>query len=94
MRSRTAARGPGGNCLFDLVPSVVGFPGYSCHGPRHLAGAALAEAGATVDEINEIMSLLGHTTQEMVRLYVQQANRKIIAKNAMKKWEQATNERG
>jgi hypothetical protein len=30
----------------------------------------------------------------MARLYVQQANRKVMAKNAMKKWEQAGNESG
>jgi integrase len=74
--------------MISIACAEVGFPGYSCHGLRHLAGAALAEAGATVDEI---MSMLGHTMQEMTRLYVQQANRKIMAKNAMKKWEQATN---
>jgi integrase len=66
-------------------------PGYSCHGLRHLAGAALAEAGATIDEI---MSVLGHTTHEMARLYVQQANRKLMAKHAISKWEQASNESG
>jgi hypothetical protein len=40
------------------------------------------------------MSVFGHTTQEVVRLYVQPANRKIMAKSAMKKWDQATNESG
>jgi integrase len=64
--------------MISIACAAVGFPGYSCHGLRHLAGAALAEAGATVDEI----SVLGHTTQEMARLYVQQANRNIMAKNA------------
>jgi len=35
---------------------------------------------------------VGHSMQEMACLYVQQAHRKIMAKNAMKKWEPATNE--
>jgi integrase len=65
----------------------LGFPGYSPHGLRHLAGAALAEAGATIDEI---MSVLGHTTDKAARIYVQQASRKVMAKNAMEKWEAGT----
>jgi hypothetical protein len=40
------------------------------------------------------MSVLGHTTHEMARLYVQQANRKVMAKHAISKWEQASNESG
>jgi integrase len=62
----------------------LGFPGYSPHGLRHLAGAALAEAGATMDEI---MSILGHLTEDEARIYVQQARRKVLAKSAMRKWE-------
>lgn len=62
----------------------LGFPGYSPHGLRHLAGAALAEAGATMDEI---MSILGHVTEDEARVYVQQARRKVLAKSAMRKWE-------
>jgi len=42
----------------------------------------------------EIMSVLAHTTQEMARLYGQRANRNIMAKKAMKKWNKATNESG
>lgn len=42
--------------MMSIACAEVGFPSYSCHGLRHLAGAALAEAGATVDEI---MSVLG-----------------------------------
>jgi hypothetical protein len=52
---------------------------------------ALAQAGATTDEI---MSAFVHATQEMARLYVQQANRKVMAKHAISKWEQALNESG
>jgi len=62
-----------------------GFPGFSPHGLRHLAGAALAEAGCTVDEI---MSILGHKTESEARVYVQQANRKIMASSGVLKWEQ------
>jgi integrase len=62
----------------------LGFPGYSPHGLRHLAGAALAEAGATMDEI---MAILGHLTEDEARGYVQQAGRKVMARSAMEKWE-------
>lgn len=61
-----------------------GFPGYSPHGLRHLAGAALAEAGATIDQI---MSILGHLTEDEARGYVAQARRKIMAADGMKLWE-------
>ena len=62
----------------------LGWPGYSPHGLRHLAGAALAEAGASMDEI---MAILGHLTEDEARVYVQQARRKVMAKSAMRKWE-------
>jgi integrase len=93
--SKKLAKGPFTSDSLDNMICIacadVGFRGYSCHGLRHLAGAALAGAGATVDEI---MSASGPTAQEMARLYGQPAARKIMAKNAMKKWEQATNESG
>ena len=54
----------------------VGFPGYSPHGLRHLAGAALAESGCSV---HEIMSVLGHVTENEAMEYVRQANRKKMA---------------
>jgi integrase len=62
----------------------LGFRGYSPHGLRHLAGAALAEAGATMDEI---MSILGHLTEDEARVYVQAARKKVMAKSGMNKWE-------
>jgi integrase len=62
----------------------LGFPGYSPHGLRHLAGAVLAEAGATMDEI---MAILGHLTEDEARGYVQQARRKVMARSGMEKWE-------
>jgi integrase len=61
----------------------LGFPGYSPHGLRHLAGASLAEAGCSV---HEIMSILGHLTEKQAYVYVRQANRKKMAKSAMAKW--------
>jgi integrase len=67
-----------------------GFPGYSPHGLRHLAGAALAEAGATIDQI---MSILGHLTDDEARGYVQQARRKIMAADGMRLWEASQNGR-
>jgi integrase len=61
-----------------------GFPGYSPHGLRHLAGAALAEAGATLEQIK---SILGHLTDDEARKYIQQARRKVMAADGMKLWE-------
>jgi integrase len=68
---------------------ALGFPGFSPHGLRHLAGAALAEAGCSMDEI---MAVLGHLTEDEARAYVQTARRKVMAKSAMRKWEASGNE--
>ncbi len=79
-----------GDYLGELLRGAVndlGFPGYSAHGLRHLAGAALAEAGASV---HEIMSVLGHLTEKQAMEYVRQANRKVLAGNAVGKWEGRT----
>lgn len=62
----------------------AGFPGYSPHGLRHSAGSALAEAGCSV---HEIMSILGHTTEKEAYEYVRQANRKVMARSGVDKWE-------
>jgi integrase len=51
----------------------LGFPGYSPHGLRHLAGAELAEAGCSM---HEIMSILGHLTEREAATYVKQTQRK------------------
>jgi integrase len=67
-----------------------GFPGYSPHGLRHLAGAALAEAGATIEQI---MSILGHLTEDEARGYVKQARRKVMAADGMRLWERSANDR-
>jgi integrase len=66
----------------------LGFPGFSPHGLRHLAGSALAEAGCTIDEI---MSILGHKTEAEARVYVQQANRKVMASSGILKWDRMSN---
>jgi len=67
-----------------------GFPGYSPHGLRHLAGAALAEAGATLEQIK---SILGHLTDKEARKYIQQARRKVMAADGKKLWEVSKNGR-
>jgi integrase len=67
-----------------------GFPGYSPHGLRHLAGAALAEAGATLEQIK---SILGHLTDDEAKKYIQQARRKVMAADGMRLWEVSENGR-
>jgi uncharacterized protein (DUF1330 family) len=68
---------------FEEYRTKVG-PMMAKHGLRHLAGAALAEAGATMDEI---MAILGHLTEDEARGYVQTARCKVMARSAMDKWE-------
>lgn len=62
----------------------LGFPGFSPHGLRHLAGASLAEAGCS---LHEIMSVLGHLSEKEAAEYVRQAQRKRMAKSGIGKWE-------
>jgi integrase len=69
----------------------AGFPGFSPHGLRHSAGSALAEAGCSV---HEIMSILGHTTEKEAYEYVRQANRKVMAKSGVDKWEAKSGDAG
>jgi integrase len=66
------------------ITADLGFKGHSPHGLRHLAGAALAEAGCTVPQI---MAVLGHLTEKQAMRYVQQANRIKLADNAVALWE-------
>lgn len=80
---RPYARSSLGNLLCATC-AELGFPGYGPHGGRHLAGAALAEAGCTIEEI---MSILGHQTEKEARTYVKQASRKVMAKAGMAKLE-------
>jgi integrase len=67
---------------------ALGFPGFSPHGLRHRAGAALAESGCSMDEI---MSILGHATEGEARGYVTQANKRVMAASAMEKWDRMSN---
>jgi integrase len=80
----TAFRGTSLTTMICIACTELGYPGYSPHGLRHLAGAALAEAGATMDEV---MAILGHLTEDEARGYVQTARRKVMASSAMRKWE-------
>jgi integrase len=66
----------------------LGFPGYSPHGLRHRAGAALAESGCSTDEI---MAILGHATEGEARGYVTQANKRVMAASVMEKWDRMSN---
>jgi integrase len=61
----------------------LGFPGYSPHGLRHLAGSALGEAGCSTPEM---MFILGHLTEKEAAAYVKQARRKVMARSAMDEW--------
>lgn len=63
---------------------ALGHTDYSFHGLRHTTGTALAEKGATD---REIMSILGHQTEQMVTKYTRRANQRILAKAAMQKLE-------
>lgn len=53
------------------------------HGLRKTAARKLAEAGCSEDEI---MSVTGHRTAQMVRLYVRGARRSKMADSAVLKW--------
>lgn len=71
-----------------LACKDLGFPGFSPHGLRHRAGAALAESGCSIDEI---MSILGHETEDEARNYVTQANKRVMAASAIEKWDRMSN---
>jgi integrase len=73
------------NLVCDITADL-GFKGYSPHGLRHLAGAALAEAGCSVPQI---MAVLGHITEKQAIHYVKQANRIRLGDDAMAIWERA-----
>lgn len=51
--TKRSGKGMTGDYLYEIVADAVkdlGFSGYTPHGLRNAAGAALAEAGCTVDE--------------------------------------------
>jgi integrase len=64
----------------------IGADAYTLHGLRKNAGIALAEAGATVQEI---MAVLGHRTPKMALYYVKEASKLKLNDAAMDKWEAA-----
>jgi integrase len=68
------------------IADDLGFKGHSPHGLRHLAGAALAEAGCSIPYI---MSILGHLTEKQANEYWRQANRSRMGDEAMSMWERA-----
>jgi integrase len=73
--------------ISNLVCAIcieLGFKGYSPHGLRHLAGASLAEAGCTTEQIKAV---LGHLTDKQAAQYIKQANRVRMAEDAMDAWE-------
>jgi integrase len=61
----------------------LGVSGFTIHGLRKNATAALAEAGC---EPHEIMSITGHRTLAMVQHYAKGANQKRRARRAIDKW--------
>lgn len=69
---------------FHRVLRGLGVKGYSVHGLRKNAGAALADAGCTP---HEIAAVTGHKTLAMVSLYTKRADQKRSAKSAISKWE-------
>jgi len=66
----------------------LGFPGLSFHGLRGTTATALAEAGASDQEI---ASITGHKSVAMVRKYTRKARQKVLAKRAMKRLSENEN---
>jgi integrase len=72
---------------FRSALNACGLKHLSFHGLRHAAGVALAEAGATEEEL---MNWFGHSTPAMAAHYCRQANQKRMALSAGRKWEEAS----
>lgn len=66
---------------FREACTQAGVPG-SCHGLRKAGATRLAEAGATLHELNAVF---GWSGAEMAGLYTEQANRRRLAASAMAK---------
>jgi integrase len=64
----------------------MGADGYSIHGLRKNAAAALADAGCNP---MEIAAITGHKTLAMVEHYSKRRDQRIQARSAMDKWEQS-----
>jgi integrase len=54
--------------------------GLTIHGLRHSVATRLAEVGATTQQI---MSITGHRDEQIVKVYVSKANKKLLADKAM-----------
>ena len=52
---------------------------YSPHGLRHLCGIELAHSGASEQQI---AAVLGHASMKMVRVYLKQADQRLLARGA------------
>jgi integrase len=61
---------------------------YTLHGLRHAMGDAIAEAGGSPSEIGAV---LGHASAKSSLHYAQEANRKLMARNAMARLRGSTN---
>jgi integrase len=70
--------------IIQLRVVEFGFPGYTAHGLRHLAGCELAEAGCNE---RQIMAVLGHTNPRQAQHYMAQAKERRLTKGAMVAWE-------
>lgn len=66
---------------FKRAAKAAGVPG-NCHGLRKAAATRLAEAGATIPEMNAVFGWRGTA---MASLYTEKANREILADNAAAK---------
>lgn len=66
---------------FKRAAKAAGVPG-NCHGLRKAAAVRLAEAGATIPELNAVF---GWSGTSMASLYIEKANREILADNAAAK---------
>jgi len=70
-----------GNKMRDWC-DAAGLPACSAHGLRKLGAAALAESGASNQEI---MAITGHTTSKEVDRYTKTARKKLLAASAVSK---------
>ena len=73
---------PGFGNWFRELANEAGCPDVSAHGLRKATATRLADMECTV---HEIASILGHTSIAVVEIYTRAANRKALAKSAMRK---------
>jgi len=73
------------------IADAAGIDGYTWHGLRKTATAALADAGCTE---REIMEITGHKTHQMVSHYMQGSSKKRRARAAIRKLDKMVAYRG